>query len=180
MVTLVSTVARPPPPGVSSTVPVETAQQMHDAVTKLATSADVVVMTAAVADFRPVAVADSKIKKDGGPPEVVLEPTPDILAALGEVKPEGQVLVGFAAETDDVATNALGKLRRKRLDLIVANDVGAADVGFGHDTNAVTITDADGTTTDVALADKREMNAASMSRGDKRRLEIAMCLQLYC
>ena len=159
-VTLVTTVDRPVPPGVDDVVRVETAQEMHDVVTKLAPAIDVVVMTAAVADFRPVAPADAKIKKDGGTPEVVLEPTPDILAALGEVKPAGQILVGFAAETDDVAANARAKLERKRLDLIVANDVSAPDVGFGHDTNAVTITSADGSTTEVALADKREIARA--------------------
>ncbi|MEO1064996.1 MAG: bifunctional phosphopantothenoylcysteine decarboxylase/phosphopantothenate--cysteine ligase CoaBC [Actinomycetota bacterium] len=159
-VTLVTTVDRPAPAGVAEVVEVETAQQLHDVVTKLAPSIDVVVMTAAVADFRPVRPADTKIKKDSGTPEVVLEPTPDILAALGEVKPAGQVLVGFAAETDDVAANARGKLQRKRLDLIVANDVSAPDVGFGHDTNAVTITAADGSSTEIALADKREIARA--------------------
>ncbi|MFM7684967.1 MAG: bifunctional phosphopantothenoylcysteine decarboxylase/phosphopantothenate--cysteine ligase CoaBC, partial [Actinomycetota bacterium] len=95
-VTLVSTVDLPLPPGVEL-VPVETAAQMQAALEAVATLADVVVMAAAVADFRPVAAATGKIKKDAGVPEILLEPTPDILAGLGAAKPVGQVLVGFAA-----------------------------------------------------------------------------------
>ena len=99
-------------------------------------------------------VASSKIKKGGSVPEVILEPTTDILAALGAAKRPGQVIVGFAAETDDVEANARGKLMRKNLDLIVANDVSAPGVGFEHDTNAVTIFAANGPNTQVALASK--------------------------
>jgi phosphopantothenoylcysteine decarboxylase/phosphopantothenate--cysteine ligase len=158
-VTLVSTVDRPQPHGVE-VVPVETADEMASAVLDLAEVADVVVMAAAVADFRPVAAPSSKIKKEGGPPQIVLEPTTDILAALGERKRPGQILVGFAAETDDVRSNAEGKLRRKHLDLIVANDVSAPGVGFDHDTNAVTILGADGLVQNVQLADKQVIAAA--------------------
>jgi phosphopantothenoylcysteine decarboxylase/phosphopantothenate--cysteine ligase len=158
-VTLVSTVELPPPAGVE-VVEVETAAEMADAVLGAADQSDVVVMAAAVADFRPVWASASKLKKDAGPPEVVLEPTTDILALLGERKRSGQILVGFAAETDDVAANASSKLRRKRLDLIVANDVSAPAVGFGHDTNAVTILNADGLVQNVPLADKRVIAAA--------------------
>jgi phosphopantothenoylcysteine decarboxylase/phosphopantothenate--cysteine ligase len=96
-----------------------------------------------------------KIKKDAGVPEIVLEPTPDILAGLGAAKRPDQTLVGFAAETQDLLENAQGKLQRKNLDLIVANDVSAPGVGFQHDTNAVTLIRADGTVTSVALSDKR-------------------------
>ncbi len=117
----------------------ETAAQMQAALQSLAPTADVIVMAAAVADFRPVAPAAGKIKKHEGVPQIVLEPTPDILAGLGERKPAGQVLVGFAAETSDLLANAEGKLERKNLDLIVANDVSAPGVGFQHDTNAVTL-----------------------------------------
>ena len=152
-VTLVSTVDLPAPTG-AKVVPVETAAQMQTAMEAAAPSADVVVMAAAVADFRPVAAAAGKIKKDSGVPQIVLEPTPDILAGLGAVKPEGQVLVGFAAETDDLVRNATAKLQRKRLDLVVANDVGAPGVGFQHDTNAVTLLLADGTSRVVPLTDK--------------------------
>ena len=158
-VTIVSTVELPVPAG-ATVRGVETAAQMHDAMLELAQRADVVVMAAAVADFRPVHAAEGKIKKDGGVPQIVLEPTPDILAALGAVKPAGQTLVGFAAETSDLVANATGKLRRKQLDLIVANDVGAPGVGFQHDTNAVTLVSADGTVTEVALADKRAIARA--------------------
>jgi phosphopantothenoylcysteine decarboxylase/phosphopantothenate--cysteine ligase len=158
-VTLVTTVETPVAPGITR-VDVETAQQMHDAMTKLAASADVVVMSAAVADFRPVTPEQGKIKKDGGVPQIVLEPTPDILAALGTSKPVGQTLVGFAAETSDLVDNARGKLARKNLDLIVANDVSAEGVGFSHNTNAVTIIGADGSLQEVPLASKHTVAMA--------------------
>jgi phosphopantothenoylcysteine decarboxylase/phosphopantothenate--cysteine ligase len=159
--TLVTTVALPPPPG-AEVVAVETAAEMADAVLGRADQADVVVMAAAVADFRPAARSAAKIKKDAGPPEVVLEPTTDILAELGRRTRPGQVLVGFAAETDDVVANAQGKLRRKHLDLIVANDVSAPSVGFEHDTNEVTIIGPAGVVQNVPLADKRVVARAVM------------------
>jgi phosphopantothenoylcysteine decarboxylase/phosphopantothenate--cysteine ligase len=162
-VTLVSTVDLAIPAGVT-VVPVETAAQMEAAMRTHAPGADVVVMAAAVADFRPKAEVEGKIKKRDGVPEIVLEPTPDILAGLGERKPHGQILVGFAAETDDLVANAERKLTSKRLDLIVANDVGAPATGFRHDTNAVTIL---GTGVDpqvVPLADKRTIAAAVFDR----------------
>jgi phosphopantothenoylcysteine decarboxylase/phosphopantothenate--cysteine ligase len=153
-VTLVSTAGLPVPAGVD-VVCVETAEQMKTAVDRVAPTADVVVMTAAVADFRPVRAADGKLKKRDGVPEIILEPTPDILAGLGRSKRPGQVLVGFAAETDDIEANALDKLRRKNLDMVVANDVSAPGVGFGHDTNAVTIWLSTGDKKTVPLASKR-------------------------
>jgi len=158
-VTLVSTVALATPPG-SDLVAVETAAQMQTAVEALSESADVVIMAAAVADFRPKVAETGKIKKDAGPPEIVLEPTPDILAGLGAHKRPGQVLVGFAAETADVVANAESKLRRKNLDLIVANDVGAPHVGFQHDTNEVTLLRRTGAAVTVALTDKRSVARA--------------------
>ena len=136
---LVSTVGLPTPDG-CELIKVETAQQMQEAMTRLAPSADVVVMAAAVADFRPVHAAQQKIKKTPGSddaPTVVLERTPDILAGLGVVKPAGQILVGFAAETHDLEANATDKLARKRADMIVANDVSAPGRGFEGDTNEV-------------------------------------------
>jgi phosphopantothenoylcysteine decarboxylase/phosphopantothenate--cysteine ligase len=139
---------------------VETAGEMKDAVEVLAPTADVVVMAAAVADFRPKVAEPGKIKKDGGVPEIVLEPTPDILAGLGAHKRSGQILVGFAAETSDLVANAEAKLKRKNLDLIVANDVSAPQVGFQHDTNAVTLLRRDGTAMTVALTDKRSVARA--------------------
>jgi phosphopantothenoylcysteine decarboxylase/phosphopantothenate--cysteine ligase len=157
-VTLVSTVDRAVPAGVEL-VAVETAAEMHDAMQALAASADVVVMAAAVADFRPVAASPHKLKKHDGVPEIVLEPTPDILAGLGARKPAGQTLVGFAAETDDLERNARHKLERKQLDLIVANDVGAPRTGFQHDTNAVTLFAVGEPAVALPLADKRTIAA---------------------
>jgi phosphopantothenoylcysteine decarboxylase / phosphopantothenate---cysteine ligase len=162
-VTLVSTVDRPAPSGVE-VVPVETAAQMQSALDGLAAGADVVIMSAAVADFRPVRVSDRKLKKHDGVPDVVLEPTPDILAGLGARKPDGQILVGFAAETDDLAANAQRKLEHKRLDLIVANDVGAEATGFQHETNAVTMFAQGEPAIEVPLADKRTIAAAVIDR----------------
>jgi phosphopantothenoylcysteine decarboxylase / phosphopantothenate---cysteine ligase len=158
-VTIVSTVELPVPSG-AVVRRVETAAQMQDAMNELAPAADVVVMAAAVADFRPVAAAAGKLKKQDGAPDIVLEATPDILAELGAAKPAGQVLVGFAAETHDLIANAEGKLRRKNLDLVVANDVSAPGVGFQHDTNAVTLLRAGGDTTSVSLTDKRQVARA--------------------
>ena len=162
-VTLVSTADRAIPHGVV-VVRVETAAQMQAAMNDLAPSADVVIMSAAVADFRPVAVADRKLKKRDGIPQITLEPTPDILAGLGATKPSGQVLVGFAAETDDLAANARRKLTDKHLDLVVANDVGAAHTGFQHDTNAVTLFSVGEPPLAVSLADKRTIAAAVIDR----------------
>ena len=162
-VTLVSTVNLAAPVG-ATVERVETAAEMETAMNRLAGAADLVIMAAAVADFRPKAPADQKIKKHDGTPEVILEATPDILAGLGRTKRPGQVLIGFAAETEDLRTNALDKLRRKHLDMIVANDVSAPGVGFEHDTNAVTIFCADGTEIAVALSDKRLIARAVLGR----------------
>lgn len=167
-VTLISTVERPASSGVT-VVNVETAQQMFVAVTSVASSADVVIMTAAVADFRPVTAVNSKIKKDQGIPSITLEPTPDILASLGKNKPQGQVLVGFAAETENLVDNARGKLERKNLDLIVANDVSAPGVGFGHDTNAVSILSASGDIIQIPLTDKHAIAHAVLDSVVKAR-----------
>ncbi len=158
-VTLVSTVSMPVPPG-CHVVEVETAEQMRDAMTKASVDHDVIVMSAAVADFRPRAAAEGKLKKRDGTPEIVLEPTPDILAELGATKRSRQVLVGFAAETDDLVANATAKLRAKHLDLIVANDVAAPQVGFAHDTNAVTLLRPDAEPVEIDLASKRDVARA--------------------
>ena len=153
-VTLVTTVDLPAP-STADVVRVDTAAQMDEAVRAVASAADVIVMAAAVADFRPATVATTKLKKRDGAPEIVLEPTVDILAGLGERKRPGQTVVGFAAETDRVRQNATSKLVAKGADLIVANDVTAAGAGFEHDTNSVVIMHADGTEREVPLADKR-------------------------
>ncbi|MDP9441758.1 MAG: bifunctional phosphopantothenoylcysteine decarboxylase/phosphopantothenate--cysteine ligase CoaBC [Actinomycetota bacterium] len=158
-VTLVTTVDRPTPPGVE-VVRVATALELESEVVPRAPDCDVIVMAAAVADFRPKAPAGGKIKKEEGLPEIILEPTHDFLVDLGRAKPAGQVLVGFAAETDDVVANAEDKLRRKRLDLIVANDVSLPGAGFDHDTNQVILLHAGGEVQDVPMSDKREVARA--------------------
>lgn len=163
VVTLVSTVRLPAPDG-ATVVRVESAADMQAAMNAAAAHADVIVMAAAVADFRPSAVADQKIKKHGGAPQIVLEPTPDIIAALGASKRAGQVLVGFAAETERLADHATDKLRRKNLDLIVANDVSAPGVGFEHDTNEVTIFESSGNVVRVPLTGKAEVAAVVLDR----------------
>jgi phosphopantothenoylcysteine decarboxylase/phosphopantothenate--cysteine ligase len=157
-VTLVTTTDRAAALGIE-VVRVQTASEMEQAVLSRSGAADVVIMAAAVADFRPVRAVDHKIKKDAGVPEIVLEPTTDILAALGSQKHPGQTIVGFAAETDSVLDNARGKLARKGADLIVANDVSAPGAGFEHDTNAVVIV-SPSSTTSVELRDKRAIAAA--------------------
>jgi phosphopantothenoylcysteine decarboxylase/phosphopantothenate--cysteine ligase len=125
-------------------VRVETAQQLYDAVLAEAAGHDVIVMAAAVADFRPKAAAERKLKKERGVPEVVLEPTPDTLAELGRVRRPGQVLVGFAAETDDHVEGGRRKLERKRLDLVVVNHVEGSGSAFGADAATAYLVDAEG------------------------------------
>ena len=158
-VTLVTAADRPAAPGVE-VVTVQTAAEMEDAVLERASQADVVLMAAAVADFRPRQPAVGKLAKADGVPDLVLEPTPDILATVARARTAGQVLVGFAAETDDLVTRASAKLEAKGLDLVVANDVSAPDAGFDHDTNRAVLVEADGRITDVPLVDKRELAAA--------------------
>src|SRR3954470_19622870 len=166
-VTLVTTTDRPAGPGVEI-VRVQTAAEMEHAVLSRSDACDVVVMAAAVADFRPVVAADRKIKKGAGVPEIVLVPTTDILAALGARRRPGQTIVGFAAETDDVVANAREKLVRKSADLIVANDVSAPGVGFEHDTNAVTIVSATADQS-VPLRDKRAIASAVLDAAINHR-----------
>lgn len=155
-VTLVTTVERPLPAGVTRHM-VTTAADMQEAMFAHRDAAHLIFMAAAVADFRPVNVVDRKLKKADGIPQVQLERTEDILAALGASKPSGQILVGFAAETDDLIANAGKKLRAKNADYIVANDVSAPGAGFAHDTNAVTILSAAGDPVTVAKASKNQV-----------------------
>ena len=158
-VTLVSTVGLPTPAGVQ-VIAVETAVEMQEAMEHAAIDHNVIVMAAAVADFRPAHAASGKIKKRDGVPEIVLQSTPDILAGLGANKRDDHVLVGFAAETANLVDNAQGKLERKRLDLIVANDVSAPGVGFAHDTNAVTLLRPGAEPVEIDLATKRDVARA--------------------
>jgi phosphopantothenoylcysteine decarboxylase/phosphopantothenate--cysteine ligase len=156
-VTLVTTAKLECDPHVER-VAVESAEQMSEAVLDRFLDCDVVVMAAAVADFRPKAVSPEKLKKHDGVPEIVLEPTPDILQALGERKVH-QLLVGFAAETEHLRDHAAAKMAAKGVDLMVANDVSAPDAGFEVDTNRVVLLDSSGhveeppLSTKIALAD---------------------------
>jgi phosphopantothenoylcysteine decarboxylase/phosphopantothenate--cysteine ligase len=156
-VTLVTTIGRPTDDSGITVEWVETADDMARAVLSRSADADVVVMAAAVADFRPKAVADEKLKKRDGVPEVVLEPTPDVLAVLGERKVPGQLLVGFAAETEHVEEHAAEKMAGKRVDIMVANDVSAADSGFEVDTNRAILLYSSGSREETPLLDKREL-----------------------
>ena len=152
----------PDPPGVE-VIRVETAEEMRDAVLSRFDVADAVVKAAAVADWRPKERVEEKLRKEAGPPDLLLEPTPDILRELGERK-EHRILVGFAAETADLEGAGRTKLREKHLDLIVVNRVGAAGTGFEADTNRALILSADGD--DVALREwtKRDLAAAICDR----------------
>jgi phosphopantothenoylcysteine decarboxylase/phosphopantothenate--cysteine ligase len=134
-----------PPAGVQ-VERVRTAEQMAQAVLRHFEQATVTLMAAAVADFRPADVQPQKIKKQGGIPTLILEPTPDILAMLAFRRGPGQVVVGFAAETENLLVNAAAKLREKRLDFIVANDLSQPGAGFDVDTNIVTLVFPDGHT----------------------------------
>jgi phosphopantothenoylcysteine decarboxylase/phosphopantothenate--cysteine ligase len=143
-VTAVTAAVTVDPPAAARRVRVETAQELYDAVLAEAAGHDVIVMAAAVADFRPKRTSETKLKKDQGVPEVVLEPTPDALAELGRRRRPGQVLVGFAAETDDHLAAARRKLERKHLDLVVLNHVEGARSAFGADEAEATLVDATG------------------------------------
>jgi phosphopantothenoylcysteine decarboxylase / phosphopantothenate---cysteine ligase len=137
---------------------------MEHAVGAAAEGATVVIMAAAVADFRPKRSAGRKLSKDEGLPDVVLEPTPDILAGLAARRPPGQVLVGFAAETHDALERGRRKLERKGVDILVVNDVSAPGAGFDHDTNAVVILEADGGMQEIPLTSKDAVANAVLDR----------------
>jgi len=151
-----------PPAGVE-TVAVRSAEEMARAVEERAGEASVVVMAAAVADYRPASVSPSKIKKAEGPARIELVRTTDILADLGRRK-GARTLVGFAAETDRLIERAREKLRGKNLDLVVANDVGRPGAGFGGETNAAVLIDRDGGETEVPLGSKRALAEAIWDR----------------
>jgi phosphopantothenoylcysteine decarboxylase/phosphopantothenate--cysteine ligase len=135
---------------------VATAEEMRQAVTEEFGQTSILLMAAAVADYKPIKTAAQKLKKTSGPMAIDLERTTDVLAELGPRK-QSQIVVGFAAETQDVIANAERKLESKNLDLIVANDVAGSDTGFAVDTNAVTIIGSDGTRQTVPLMQKDEV-----------------------
>ncbi|GGT53243.1 bifunctional phosphopantothenoylcysteine decarboxylase/phosphopantothenate--cysteine ligase CoaBC [Actinomadura citrea] len=157
-VTLVSANVALPDPAGAEIVAVGSAEEMRKAVVEAAGSADAVVMAAAVADFRPAGYRGSKIKKtEGAEPEPIrLVKNPDILAELGRIRRPGQVVVGFAAETDDVLANGQAKLARKGSDLLVVNQVGE-NLTFGRPDNAAVILGADGSRTEVPRGAKEAL-----------------------
>jgi phosphopantothenoylcysteine decarboxylase/phosphopantothenate--cysteine ligase len=154
-VTLVSGPTHLTPPTAVTFVPVRTTQEMRRAVLNLRGDCDVIIKAAAVLDYRPRVTMDQKMKKDKGGLNLELVRTPDILAELGSAKGERPLfLVGFAAETEDLLSNAKGKLENKNLDMIVANDVSAEGAGFDTDTNRVKIVYRDGNVEDLPLMSK--------------------------
>ncbi len=159
-VTLIAGPMHLPAPAGARRVGVRTAVDMLGAVLDAAAHADVLVMAAAVADFRPSSPAAHKIKKGGGIPQIHLAANPDILRAVAELpdeKKQLRVTVGFAAESQHLLKNAQAKLQAKRLDLIVANDISATDAGFAVDTNRVTLLFANGEQTNLPLMSKHEV-----------------------
>lgn len=158
-VTLVSGPVALPSAGPWELHPVTSAAEMFDIITRHSATQDIIIMTAAVGDYQPVEVSSTKIKK--GDKNLVLElrRTQDILAHLGSVKPSGQVLVGFALETDDEEAHALDKMRRKNLDFIVLNSLRDTGAGFGGVTNKVTLFSQDGQKHSFELKGKEEVAA---------------------
>ena len=135
-------------------VDVVTAEQMYDATVAAFENTDIAILCAAVADYRPQQTAEKKIKRDGNEVTLKLTPNNDIAAQLGKLKKDGQLLVGFALETDNEERNALDKLRRKGLNAIVLNSLNDKGAGFGCDTNKVTVYFADGNRKELPLKTK--------------------------
>jgi phosphopantothenoylcysteine decarboxylase/phosphopantothenate--cysteine ligase len=165
-VTLVVAPCPLPTPVGASRIDVGTADEMAHAVLEASAVADVLLMAAAVADFRPARPAAQKLKKDAGPPVLELERTADILSAVAEARAKSgrpACVVGFAAETDDLLANARKKLQEKCLSLIVANDVTRKDSGFGSDGNRVTLIDAAGAE-ELPLLSKAEVAERILDR----------------
>ena len=167
-VTLVTTVAAPDHPGIE-VIEVESAQEMAEAVWKTAAGADVAVLAAAVADFRPAETAAGKLRRAEGPPQVHLEPTPDILAGVAAMD-DRPYLVGFAAEVGSIDA-AIDKAVRKGVDLLVANDVARPGSGFGTETNEVTIVSPTGETEAWELLSKAEVGHRLIAEIASRRNE---------
>lgn len=155
-VTLITPVDQPAPHG-ASLLPVTSTQEMADAVLRATETADVLIMAAAVADFRPAQRAAHKIKKRDGMSSIELTPTPDILQSVAEQRDQigkPDLMIGFAAESQNLLQNAQDKLERKRLHFIVANDISATDAGFAVETNRVTILHRNGEVEKLPLMSK--------------------------
>jgi phosphopantothenoylcysteine decarboxylase/phosphopantothenate--cysteine ligase len=139
------------------TVPVRTAAEMKEASLEAFRECDIAILAAAVADFTPEVTKDTKIKRGEGDMVIRLKPTEDIAATLGQIKEKGQFLAGFALETDNEVENAMGKLRRKNLDMIILNSLRDEGAGFGHQTNRVTIIDSNNNIDKFELKTKDEV-----------------------
>ena len=166
-VTLISGPTHLPTPEGAQRMDVRTSEEMLEAVLATVSQADILIMAAAVSDFRPVKPALEKIKRDKGIPQIELERTPDILAAVEALRsssPLPRLTVGFAAESQDMMQNARAKLHAKKLDLIVANDITAGDAGFAVDTNRVTLLDASGGEEVLPLMSKSEVAERLLER----------------
>jgi phosphopantothenoylcysteine decarboxylase / phosphopantothenate---cysteine ligase len=166
-VTLIAGPLSIPVPAGISFVPVHTTDEMADAVGQALATADVLVMAAAPADFRPVAAAAQKIKKGSGAPTLALEHTVDILATTRVARQPGAVIVGFALETERVLEHARGKLERKDLDLIVVNDATEAGAGFAVDTNRVTLISREGDVESLPLMSKDDVASSILDRVER-------------
>ena len=157
-----------PPAGLAKFVKIDTTHQMREAVLADFDDADIIIKAAAVADYRPKTVAANKIKKSDDDFVIELERNPDILKELGGLKKPNQVLVGFAAETQNLLQYAQSKLEKKNLDLIVANDVSKPGAGFQGDTNIIKILSRDGSIEELPLMTKRELSAIIMDRAETK------------
>ncbi len=163
-VTLVSGPTALEPPVGPALVKVETAEEMKDAVTRELPGRDVLVMAAAVADFRPAHVAPEKLKKESRPGAIALEPAPDVLRSTRAARPAGMVAVGFALETENARANARAKLESKDLDLVVLNDATVPGAGFEVETNQVVLLDRAGGAQELPLLSKDEVADAILDR----------------
>ncbi|CAH0259088.1 MULTISPECIES: bifunctional phosphopantothenoylcysteine decarboxylase/phosphopantothenate--cysteine ligase CoaBC [Peribacillus] len=169
-VTLITGPVNLTPPSKAKVIPVVSAADMYDAVFDQFDSSDVVIMTAAVADYKPKIYHDQKMKKQPGENVMEFERTKDILMELGENKTH-QFLVGFAAETNNVEEYARGKLAKKNADMIVANNVTAPGAGFGTDTNIVTIYNKDGSATELPKMSKADIAKSILAEVSRMQKE---------
>ncbi len=144
-------------------IPVISAQEMFEAVERIASEQDIIIKAAAVADYTPVSVSDSKMKKSDGDLSIPMKRTADILSYLGEHKREGQFLCGFSMETDHVLENSRKKLQKKHCDMICANSLRAAGAGFGTDTNIITM---------ITEAEEQELDLMSKEQAAHRILDV--------
>jgi phosphopantothenoylcysteine decarboxylase/phosphopantothenate--cysteine ligase len=166
-VTLIAGVTTLPTPIGALRIEVQTAKDILEAVLAETTQADILLMAAAVADFRPASPSGQKIKKESGVPELRLEATPDVLRTVAKARSETgypRLTVGFAAESQSLVENARLKLASKKLDLLVANDISTPEAGFGVDTNEVTLVYSDGRTETLPLMSKTEVAEAVLQR----------------